>query len=270
MQLEEYSGFLARSLPVDLDQQIEKRWATFDKASVPKPPDELHTGAIVVQVRSMHYGPSFRVDRAILHASPEAYRQLGILCLGVLFHPDVDAVDLHLKAPRSEIETIRIRYHSTRTFKGGPPSPHPAHFHSMPHVMWYWIKTDREESPSFDPEDRPRLVLTTANENWHDDESVRTHLVGFSHDQAGRGLATLATLFLDLGAPQQHSHFNLRLPNIWNAEAGVGTSSAELSLYLPADPDFEDPGDQSTIFHPIFSANARCVHSIRRRITMTS
>ena len=98
MQLEEYSGFLARSLPVNLGEQLKKRWATFDKASVPKPPDELSTDAIAVQLGSMHYSPSFKVDRAIFHAQPEAYRQLGLLCLGVLFHPDIDAVDLHLRS----------------------------------------------------------------------------------------------------------------------------------------------------------------------------
>ena len=256
MQLEEYSGFLARSLPVNLGEQLKKRWATFDKASVPKPPDELSTDAIAVQLGSMHYSPSFKVDRAIFHAQPEAYRQLGLLCLGVLFHPDIDAVDLHLRSTRTEIETIRIRYCSTRTFKGGPPSPHPAPFHSMPHVLWYWIKTDRDEIPSFDAEDRPRLVITTADENWHDDESPRTHLVGFSHDQAGRGLATLATLFLDLGTPQQHSHFRLLLPNIWNAEGGVSTSSAELCLYLPANPDFEDPRDQKHVSFDLLGQHA--------------
>jgi hypothetical protein len=244
MQLEEYSGFLARSLPVNMDGQLKKRWATFDRTSLPKPPDELLSDAIAVKSGSMHYSPSFKVDQVIVHAQPETYRQLGLLCLAVLFHPDVDAVDLHLRSPRTEIETIRIRYRSTRTFQGGPPMPHPAPFHSMPHVMWYWIKTDRDAVLLFDPEDRPYFVLTNASENWHDDESPRTHLLGFSHDQAGRGLATLSTLLLDLGAPQQHSSFNLMLPNIWNERAGVCMSSAELSLYLPTDPEFIDPGGQ--------------------------
>ena len=247
MTLEELYGELARTVPVNADDQ--ERAAIFDRDSVPCPPEELETDAISVHVGRHQYSDSLVAERAVVFAKPDAYRLLGLLCLGVLLHPGRDAVDLHLSSQISQVRVIRIRYESPVRNRHPPPdSPYEVAYNVMPHALQYWINPDRDLRLAFPEGRRPHLELTTPGENWDQVHAAeKTHLVAFTGDQAGHGLANLAELLLDLGSPQHNSQFNLEVDGGRGWEGGVEFSSAELRLYLPGHPGFADPGPRDTV-----------------------
>ena len=84
--------------------------------------------------------------------------------------------------------------------------PYSDTYNVTPHALQDFVKNDLDFRITYETHLRPYLQLTTASEDWIVTQpEEKTHLVGFSQDQGGYGLATVAKLFLDLGAPQKNS-----------------------------------------------------------------
>ncbi len=96
MRLEHIYGELASALPIDTDDDDAEpaEPVIFTAGSLPKPPVALDTDGIVVERMLFWWSDSVSMEKAIMFAEPGRCRQLGLLCLGVLFHEDVDSVDL--------------------------------------------------------------------------------------------------------------------------------------------------------------------------------
>jgi len=239
MDLQELYREFAVGLPSDEDTQNEA--VVFDAASVPPPPLQLETAALSILRRTHSYLQALRVDLAYLFATPEVYRQLGLLCLGVLLHEDIDVVDLTLTDPSSELKAIRIRHVSPKRGRYGTDDARSYYTHGynvMPLALQYWV-SERDRRPDFLPEQRPHVQLTSAREDLIEvPRGQKTHLVLSSRDQFGFGLATMAELLIDLGAPQPHGEFALEMPDdsLGPANGGVSFGSAELRLCLLSDP----------------------------------
>ncbi len=245
MTLEEIYGAPAKALPIREDDQ--EHATVFTVGSVPKPPAELVTDGVTLFRGRMIYSTAVLVDRAYLFAWPVRYQQLGLLCLGVLFHQDVDSVDIHLTDPRTELRTIRIRYEWPRPDRySSEYSPYPTTYNVAPVALQHWIRAYEQDLLVFDADSRPSMTLTNVAEDWdYGTHEPKTHLVGFSEDQGGYGLATIAELFLNLGSPQQRPQFELEMPGALGPEGGVAHLSAELRVHLPEDPQFAIDGPEA-------------------------
>ena len=226
VELCEIYGDLGASLPTSSDGDT----VVFTGDTVPRPPDVLETPHLVVR-RGLHQmTASVLVDKVYLYAEPAEYRQLGLLCLGVLLH-DVDVVDLQLTSPRTEIGTIRVacRWASVDTA---------LRLVRRPLAFGYSVHDpDDDEGWLGWGEDSCLFIeLTNASETWSVGRpEPKTHLIGFGGEQQ---LAFAAQIFLDMGAAQQRTQFDFIQPE------GVTNHSAELRVLLPGDQLYlkgEDP-----------------------------
>jgi hypothetical protein len=246
--LEHLYGEFASALPIDTDDE-DAEPVIFTAASVPRPSAELETDGIIVK-RMLHWwSDSVAMDRAIMFPEPGRCRQLGLLCLGVLFHEDVDSVDLSLTSPGSDIGTIRICYESPRQDRYPPgTNPYSWDYNVAPVALQYQVNGHRERFPLSDQAQNewPHLELTTSSELWVPPET-KTHLVGFGSDNGGFGLASVAQLFLDLGSPQDHTRFDLEPSFGWG---GVSDSSAMLRVVLPDDREYKGRSKRATVSGP--------------------
>jgi hypothetical protein len=212
-------GELARDLPADEDAEHR----TLTASEIPKPPTRLTTASINMFAGQHKIHPAATFGQIKLSADAQTFRQLGVLCLGVLLHEDVEAVELETTAPGSELKILRIeslrRYVSQAFESGGGLLVRPVAmrygFESLGegdpwdrYSYWWWKEISRE--------DRPEVELIEA-------DGQRIGFSGFGFDQA---LATMATLFLDFGAQRDRDCFYL-----WGD--ALRTYSAELAIGLP-------------------------------------
>jgi len=244
VELSELYGELAAALPNnDVAEPV-----VLNARSVARPPDSLETVDLVVRRTVHQYMSSTVVDKAYLFAQPVHYRELGLLCLGVLLH-DVDSVDLHLRSPQTEIETVRVEY------AWPTESQTPSRYLVRPHALVYDVDPAVSRCGDFRGAERPFVQLTTATEDWWvGDPRPKTLLIGFGLDAMGEALAAMAQFFLNMGAPQENTQFDLDQPP-W--EGGVTDGSAELRVVLPGDPHFADGFDASSLSPTVTIATDR-------------
>jgi hypothetical protein len=219
-------GELARDLPADEDAEHRSLTAS----EIPKPPTRLTTASINMFAGQHLWYPSATFDLIRLSADAQTFRQLGVLCLGVLLHEDVEAVELETTAPGSELKIVRIellRYDVIRGFERsgglfvrpvavrygfeGLGSGDPFERDSR----WMWKQMRRE--------DKPHVELLEADGQTVGSSKVRDRVSGFGNDQA---LANMATLFLDFGGQQERDCYYLFGDDL-------ATYSAELAIGLP-------------------------------------
>jgi len=164
----------------------------FTVGTVPQPPEHLTTDRLVVKKGITDVGGSYRLDFLQLAAEPTTLRQLGVLVLGVLLHPDPSTCDVDLIHPASDVKKLRIRFE------------HP----SMDGYFEYWAKPIAVQYWASDPFSllghvhdtyrRPWFRLTSQDEIGGGEEErwwrERDTVVGFGTDEA---TVAIARFFLD-------------------------------------------------------------------------
>jgi hypothetical protein len=221
MDLAALYGELAGDLPTD--EEADDRWLT--AGDIPTPPARLTTSSIrmVATHHSIHPGATF--DLVTLSADQPTFRQLGTLCLGVLLHPDVSAVDLETTASDSELKVLRIEL--WRDNRYGAVERSGGLFSQPVAVRYGFSKLDPSSwggwwnTPS--AADKPEIGLLDAAGVSVGTSAVRDRVSGFGNDQA---LASMATLFLDFGAQSERDCYYL-------FGEDLTTHSAELAIGLP-------------------------------------
>jgi hypothetical protein len=223
--LEDLYGDAARDLPSDED--ADEALLTAD--NVPRPVAHMTTGSVRI-FADHHYMWAATIDMLKLAADAATFRQLGLLCLGVLLHHEVDGVDLELTAAGSHAKLLRVelvRHAGLRAVEseeyllGRPvalryfwsdlfPADHPW----PPHNEWW--KGDKDAN-------KPNIELLDSEGGGAEGNTIRDRVIGFGNDH---GLAKMATLFLDFGAAQGRDSCYLFGDD-------MAQYSAELALGLP-------------------------------------
>ncbi len=224
MLLEALYGKAAEGLPRDEDAEQ----CVLTAATVARPPSVVVTDSMRIFASWHQIFNSATFDMLKVQADPATFRQLGLLCLGVLLHQDVPGVDLRVAAPDSDVRLVRIRLDRDKpsgavdrdgllSFPVGLRYGY-SRRHSLP-------LAGGAEPIAEAPDDKPFIQLSNA-EGFSIPGSTerRDHMTGFGGDRA---LAKIASLLMDLGAPQEHTSFYLM-------EDQLAPYSAELALGLPA------------------------------------
>ncbi len=183
---------------------------------VAQPPAVLRTDAIRVH-RGAHDWFGYKVDAFQFCFDKPACRALGLLILGVVFHPEPEAVEIHLTDPASEMKVLRLEYR-----------------HELPEDTTgsYWRSPSHLQYEPFRPvppnpfQSVPASALPVLRLDMCDDQTG----VGFGDDL---GSVNLAALLLALGQSDNiFNEFHLE-GEAAQGGRGVGVASAELVLRLP-------------------------------------
>jgi len=202
------------------------RCLVISKDVLPAPPGTLESNQLVVIKGEHHYG-SFRIDSLWFQATPDTYRNLGLLILSTVFHPEPSAVFLELTHPDSMIRTIVVESVYPTIEENG------VGYHTLPFIYYYWPE-DAAWHPfkdeDYDCRELPCLHLTNRNdcmiteEDWRTRDTVRV-----------RGTDIGQVLFSEL-------LLNVACSDPINKEfclegelgvRGVAPGSAEVVLHLP-------------------------------------
>jgi len=214
----------------------------FSPQNLPVPDSELQTDQLVIKKHRHFYGISlsdkleanFPVDNISVQAQKETYKNLGLLILSVLFHPEPQQVHLNLLHPDSEIKhlVVKFEYPKIEEISGYYSQPFGFGYVPMETSRHPWIH--RELSPY----ELPCFYLA----NWdgpkyseEEDLKNRDTLIGFGNDKAS---VLLAELLLDASTPQ-----NPVVEYELEGELGfrgVGKHSAEVQLWLPGSIGWDD------------------------------
>ncbi len=185
---------------------------------VAQPPAVLTSDAIHVH-RGVHDWMGYKVDRFQFCFDKPACRALGLLILGVVFHPEPEEVEVHLTDPASDMKILRVEY------RHPVPGDTSCAFWREPRYLQYMPFRPVAPNPFSDtpPSALPVLRLDMCDE---DEQSV----VGFGDDL---GAVNLAVLLLALGQSDNiFNEFHLEGEVAYGGR-GVGVASAELVLRLP-------------------------------------
>jgi hypothetical protein len=225
--LENIFGELAKQVPTDADASL-----ILSAHNLPVPPPRLTTDRLYIEKSHHEYNYCHRVDALYFHAHKETYRNLALLIFAVTFVPKSYSVHLTLTHPASQVRNLIIEnsYVSLEDSMSGYLA-HPAGFN-------YWVEeaTTRHFNTYRHPRYLPCFGLTNMHdfvvnqEAYQNRDTVRC----FGLDE---GHALFAELLLNVSRPQnQGNEFRLQGESAgYEADRGVGVSSAEVVIILPGD-----------------------------------
>jgi hypothetical protein len=219
--LERVFGALARQVP-----DVETESMALSAASLPVPPAEMSSDRLYIARGRHEYESYYWADALWFYAGRPTYRQLALLILAVVFHPQPVEVHLALTHPASAIRHLIVRYAQPE------PETHSGYL-TRPYALSYWpeatskhpwadTRSDREELPCFWLTNREESIGRP--EEWE----RRDTIVGFGTDRAS---VRLAELLLNASRPD-----NPVVEYELESEAGfggVGRWSAEARFWLP-------------------------------------
>jgi hypothetical protein len=87
-------------------QKRESTECSFTADTLPEPPEELSTNALLIKKGFHSFGNVYRIDRLTFFAYPDTYRMLGLWALSVLFHPKPSSSVLKLQHRNSDIACL--------------------------------------------------------------------------------------------------------------------------------------------------------------------
>jgi hypothetical protein len=126
--LERLFGDMAATLPTQPDAEVRLTATT-----LPHPAAHLRTDRLYI-TRGLHeYDPgAFRADVAHVHAHKPTYQQLGLLIMAVVFHSELEEVEVDLIHPASTIRRLVIEspFRVPNNIRPG--------YNTRPHVFNYW------------------------------------------------------------------------------------------------------------------------------------
>ncbi|MBN9388709.1 MAG: hypothetical protein J0I20_11700 [Chloroflexi bacterium] len=211
----------------------------FSAKTLPIPPPVIETDQLWIYKCKHGYNDFFQTDRLDFNATKEMCGYLGLLTLAVLFHEEVDQVELKLTNPDSHIKRIIIefKYETLENISSGY-SHRPFATNYYPSTIekhpWYYSRVE------IDPYNLPCFYLTdfeyppVNKDEWESRDTIN----GFGSDE---GSARLAELFLNLAHIENETD-EIQL----EGEAGfrgVGRLSAEVSIFLPGSLGWIAPED---------------------------
>lgn len=220
--LESLFAELANTIPIGVSDRF-----VFTSQVLPVPPPYLITDRLLLKKGAHDYDSNFRADVLQFHFHQETCRNLGLLILSIILHPEPAKVHLELTHPASDIKNLIIE------FDHKSPDRIVSGYHYLPYDFVY-SPNEVERHPWFgsciDPSDLPKIYLTNlkrfvvTDEDW----KQRDTIIGFGGD---RGSVLFAELLLNAGRLQSKlNEYHLE------GEAGVrgvGPMSAEVTLFLP-------------------------------------
>ena len=202
----------------------ENRVFTFTAKSFSELPTALKTDQIVLRKGHVNHD-SFRAERLQFFASKSTYRELGLLILSVVFHPNGARVHVTLTHPSSNIRNLIVEYPgSTPRISGHQTIPEKFEFYPQQIATHPWTgeNPDVLGFPRFTLTNLKRFVVT--EEQW----ASRDTVIGFGNDDAS---IRLASLLLNFGSPE--SDTNEVVLEGEGGLRGVGVHSAEAAFYSP-------------------------------------
>ena len=218
--LERLFGTLARAIPTSLNESF-----VFSSETLPAPPAHMVTERLYIQKGGHAYESRFYADALWFFAHKRTYRELALLILAIVFHPEPIKVQLELTHPASEIKLLVIQVDQD-TFASSGYTTRPHRFEYSPD------KTDRHPwvGLPFDPIDLPCFWLTNKEDNIGRQEEWdnRDTIIGFGNDRAS---VMLAQFLLDASRPQNKlNEYEFEGDAGWR---NLGRWSAEARLWLP-------------------------------------
>jgi hypothetical protein len=183
------------SLPKD-----ERSRIVFSASSFGSCPERVETDRLVLTKCTHGYGSGYRADVIKFHAKREAFQELGLLILAVVFRPEGHRTHIVLSHPMSDIKNLIVSY-SGLTARPSGHKTKPDQFSFSPERIekhpWKGWGTEYWPLSSF-----PSFTLTNMNEfvvsdaDWASRDTVK----GFGTDDAS---IRLAALLLNIGYSDQ-------------------------------------------------------------------
>lgn len=172
----------------------------FSASSFASCPERIETDRLVLTKDTHGYGGGYRADVIKFHATREAFQELGLLILAVVFRPGGYQTHIALNHPGSNIKNLVVSY-SGLTARPSGHKTKPDQFSFSPERIekYPWKGWGAEYWPlsSF-----PSITLTNMNEfvvseaDWASRDTVK----GFGNDDAS---IRLAALLLNIGYSDQ-------------------------------------------------------------------
>ena len=221
--LENVFGELAARLPLSTDGSES---FTFTSESLPVPPSQIETQKLYINKSTHTYNDSYKFDLLYFNAHKEIYRNLGLLILSAIFHPQPPEILVKLNHSESEISNLIIEY---KHFDSVNPYPgyhtKPVYFEYYPALSW-----KHPFDKCISPRDLPCFSLSNmecflnSNKDWKNRDTVRI----FGSDT---GMVLFAELLLNAALPQnEEDEYQLEGEGGFR---GVGINSSEVTLLLP-------------------------------------
>lgn len=184
--LEEVFGDVAARVP---RLSTHEEWFVFSRDTLPKPPLELSTDALWFRLPGWHTYNSFPVPSVDLCIDKSGCRLLGLMILAVVFHPEPETVELHLRHHQSQIDLLRVRHEQgswSARYKTTPESYSywPGKNERHPWNGW-WV--NRAELPLIEITTRDELGPMGRRGFLADCDTV----IGFGHDLSAVRMAEL-------------------------------------------------------------------------------
>lgn len=224
--LEGYFGQQAEAVPTAITTPEAEY--EFSADTLPPPPKQLATGRLYIGRGISQYDEYFAVDQLIFNAHKETLRQLALLILAVVFHPEREAVRVRLTHPASAFATLVISCEGQPFSRWDVLRTQAVSFTYSPgdalRYPWHDVPLSPAELPCFYLRVEPLLKAARSAGPQREPDMV----AGFGSD---RGCVRLAELLLNLGRPESAEN-DVRL----EAEAGwrgVGRKSVEARFVLP-------------------------------------
>ncbi len=221
--LESIFGDLAARLPLSTDGNES---LAFTSESLPIPPSQIETQNLYIKKSTHTYNDSYKFDLLYFNAHKETYRNLGLLILSAIFHPQPSEILVRLNHLESEISNLIIEYKHFN-LDDLYPGYHtkPFYFEYYPALSWkhpFDKCINPRDLPCFSLSNMERLVCT--DDEWNNRDTVRM----FGNDA---GMVLFAELLLNAALPQnEENEYQLEGEGGFR---GVGINSSEVTLFLP-------------------------------------
>lgn len=220
--LEKIFGDLGARLPTSIDGNDSY---TFTSENLPLPPSQMETQKLYIK-KSLHcYNDIFQIDKLYFNAQKETYRNLGLLILAAVFHPEPSEIIVKLNHAESDILNLIVEYKHFYLDKIYPGyHTKPVYFEYYPTLSW-----KHPFNECVDPKHLPCFGLTHMKDflyksNWESRDTIR--IFG-----SGKGMVKFAELLLNAALPQnEEDEYELEAESGFR---GVGINSAEVTMLLP-------------------------------------
>jgi hypothetical protein len=199
----------------------------FSRGNLPSPPSEVSTNALWFRPPLWHTYNSFPVPSVDLCIDKSGCRLLGLLILAVVFHPEPETVELHLRHHESQIDLLRVRHEQASWSAGYKTTPEsysywPGMNERHPWAGWW---ANRAELPVIEITTRDELGPVNRRDYLAGCDTV----IGFGHDLSA---VRMAELLLNASLDDNDQvEFDLEGEVGGNPSLAVG--SAEMQIWLP-------------------------------------
>lgn len=201
----------------------------FSAETLPVPPADITTDRLYIETGIHEYGECFAVDMVTWYAHKETFRDLALLILATVFHPEPEQVRIHVTHPASQVTSVLVRCEGAAPDRWlGDYRTRPVSFRYAPEEVqrlpWYEQPLGPGELPCF----CLRSDLSHSYPSYEQRRRERDIVAGFGTDRA---CVRLADALLNASRPE-----STLTELVLESEAGyrgVGRASAEACFEFP-------------------------------------